>query len=734
MLDRWSRLLVRRPLAVVLAGLALALAAGAYGAGVFGSLSQGGFDDPDSEASQALERERETVGNHGVDVVAIYSSDDLRARDPEFRQRVEDTLSELPDGATTQVLTWYDTRSPDLVSRDGGSTQVLISLAGDSQDDYLESYEEIEPLLHAEGLETDVAGTYAIYADVNERTEQDLRRAETISLPVVAILAVLIFGSLVAASMPVLVGALAVIGALAVVRLLTLFTDVSIFSINVITLLGMGLAIDYALFVVSRFREELARRPVDDPGAVGAALTTTMRTAGRTVLFSGLTVAAAMSSLLVFPQSFLRSMGYGGIAAVLVAMLAALTVLPATLRLLGRRIDKGRVLRRRRPVADGHGAWAWIASAVMRRPVLVLVAVTAGLLVLASPFLGVKWGSVDHRILPHDAPSYVATQKLADEFGSETSTATVVLDGTDRADVRGYTRDLEAVDGITSVQPVTDDGDVTLLRASWDGNSQTQASQRLVEDLRDVDPASGEALVGGLTADTVDLEASVADHLPWMGLVVVVVMFVLLFLAFGSLVLPVKAIIMNALSITASFGVVTWIFSDGNLEGLLDFTSQGFLDLTNPILMLAILFGLSMDYEVFLLSRVREQWDATGDNDVAVATGVQKTGGIITSAALLLMVVIGAFSFSDVLFMKMIGVGMLVAIAVDATVVRALLVPATMKLLGSWNWWAPGPLRRWWARHGFREEARPVTTDRSGEDGPQQHPGVSGEPEPAGHR
>ena len=738
MLDRWSGFLVRRPLAVVLAGLALALAAGAYGAGVFGSLSQGGFDDPDSEASQALAREQDALGNQGVDVIAIYSSDDLRVQDPEFRVRVEETLADLPEGTTTQVVSWYDTRSPDLLSRDGHATQVLISLAGESQNDYLDSYDELQPALEAEGLRTDLAGSYAIYDDVNERTEEDLRRAETISLPVVAVLALLIFGSAVAASMPVLVGGLAVLGALAVVRLITLFTEVSIFSVNVITLLGMGLAIDYALFVVSRFREELALRSPDDPDGVAAAITATMRTAGRTVLFSGLTVAAAMSSLLVFPQAFLRSMGYGGIAAVLVAMLAALTVLPAVLRLLGRRIDRGRVIRRRStaPVEGEHGAWARIAAAVMRRPVLVLVGVTTALLVLASPFLGVKWGSVDYRILPPDSEAYVAAEKLATEFGPETATASLLLDGTDQADVAAYERDVDALGGVT-VQPVAAEGEVTLFRARWQGSSQSQASQDLVEEIRAVEPASGEALVGGFTADTVDLKASVADHLPWMGLVVVVVMLVLLFLAFGSLVLPVKAVLMNALSITASFGVVTWIFSDGNLEGLLDFTSQGFLDLTNPILMLAILFGLSMDYEVFLLSRVREQWDATGDNDVAVATGVQKTGRIITSAALLLIVVIGAFSFSDVLFMKMIGVGMLVAIAVDATVVRALLVPATMKLLGAWNWWAPGPLRRWWERHGFREEGPPLRDARSSgttEVGSQQDAGPGRELDPVGDR
>ncbi|HEX6150304.1 MMPL family transporter, partial [Nocardioides sp.] len=484
MLDRWSRVVVLRPLAVLLAGLALTIAAGAYGAGVFGSLSQGGFEDPDSESSQALQRERDELGNHGADVIAIYSSDDLRVEDPEFRQRVEAALADLPEGSTTQVVTWYDTASPDLLSRDGHSTQVVISLAGDTEDENLESFEAIEDDLHAEGLETDLAGTFAIFSDVNERTEQDLRRAETISLPVVAVLAILIFGSLVAASMPVLVGAVAVVGALAVVRLLTLFTEVSIFSVNVITLLGMGLAIDYALFVVSRFREELARRPDDDPGAVSAALTTTMRTAGRTVLFSGLTVAAAMSSLLVFPQAFLRSMGYGGIAAVLVAMLASLTLLPATLRLLGRRIDKGRVLRRGRPADDGHGAWARIARGVMRRPVWVLVGVTVGLLVLASPFLGVKWGSVDHRILPADAPSYIAMEKLATEFGDESSSANLLLDGTDPADVQAYVGEVEAVPGVTAVQPVAADGDVTLLRASWEGSSQTPASQDLVRDIR----------------------------------------------------------------------------------------------------------------------------------------------------------------------------------------------------------------------------------------------------------
>ncbi len=266
-----------------------------------------------------------------------------------------------------------------------------------------------------------------------------------------------------------------------------------------------------------------------------------------------------------------------------------------------------------------------------------------------------------------------------------------------------YTQEVGRVDGVLAVQPVDRAGDTTLLRATWTGNAQSQRSQELVRQLRGIEPPHGEALVGGPTADTVDLVASVAGHLPAMGLIVVGVMLLLLFVAFGSVVLPLKAVLMNVLSITASFGVITWIFQDGHLSDLLGFQPIGYLDATNPILMLAILFGLSMDYEVFLLSRVREQWDLTGDNELAVATGVQKTGRIITSAALLLAVVIGVFGLSGIVLMKLMGIGMLVALVIDATIVRALLVPATMKLLGTWNWWAPGPLRRWWERHGFRE-------------------------------
>ena len=330
-----------------------------------------------------------------------------------------------------------------LVSGDGHAAQVLISLAGTSQDDYLRNYDELAPTLESDpdtGVDTDVAGAFAVFDDVNEITSEDLARAEMISMPIVLILALLIFGSVVAASMPALVGLLAMVGALALVRVITNFTDVSIFSVNVISLLGIGLAIDYALFVISRFREELALLPDDDPDAAATAVRRTMSTAGRTVLFSGLTVAAAMSSLLIFPQAFLKSMGYGGMAAVLVAMVAALTVLPATLRLLGRRVDAGRLpWRRHRPVVvdDTHGRWAALARGVMRRPWLVIGVTVTGLLLIASPFLGATWGSVDYKVLPKDAPAHVAAEKLT-EFGPETSTAELLLTGASEADVSAY--------------------------------------------------------------------------------------------------------------------------------------------------------------------------------------------------------------------------------------------------------------------------------------------------------
>ncbi|RNL60611.1 MMPL family transporter [Nocardioides marmoriginsengisoli] len=717
MLNRWTQFLLSRAKFVLATGIVATIAAATYGLGVFDALGQGGFDDPSTDSSQELARERAVFGNKNVDVVAIFRSESLAATDPQFKADVEETLAGVPKDAVTSVLTAWDTGDPAMISTDGHAVQVLVSLAGETQNDQADSNDVVMPALErtAGDLEVDLAGPWAVYTGVNETVSEDLARAELITLPIVLILSLLIFGSLVAAAMPVMVGAISVLGALALVRILTLFGEVSVFSINVISLLGMGLAIDYALFIISRFREELAELPEDDENAARTAMRITLGTAGRTVLFSAFTVAVAMSALLVFPQNFLRSLGYGGIAAVLIGAVTALTILPAVLVLLGRRIDAGRMpWRRGKAVATdtSHGAWARLAHAVMKRPIVVMIAIVGLLLLVASPFLGVKWGSVDYRVLPPDHPAHVAAEKLNDQFGEEKSTANVLLETADETEIDSYVASASKVDKVLDVRPVETKDGVTLLRATWSGNSQTEASRGVVEDLREIPgPDGSKVLIGGLSADTVDLLSSIKTHLPWMGAIIVAAMLVLLFLAFGSIVLPIKAVVMNLLSISASFGVITWIFGGGHLEGFLDYSSTGFLDATQPIFMLAILVGLSMDYEVFLLSRVREQWDKDADsgmspsdrNTHAVAVGVQKTGRIITSAALLLAVVIGGFSTSGIVFMKMIGVGMLVALLVDATIVRALLVPATMKLLGRWNWWAPGPLRRFWERYGIRE-------------------------------
>ncbi|MGH3413779.1 MAG: MMPL family transporter [Marmoricola sp.] len=709
MTGRLGNLIAVRARWVLVVGLLATLAAGAYGLGVFDRLAQGGFADPHSPSSRELAQEQAAFGNHNPDLVVVYRDATTTVQDPRFHAQVDRALDGVPDGATAAVTTYWNSHDRSLVSTDRHATRVIISLTGHDQDQKSETAARVMDAVRSPTLNTQIAGQWAVYHGVNETVSTDLARAEGLSMPVVVLLCLLIFGSVVAALMPGLVGGVAVLGGLAVVRLLTTFTDVSVFSINVISLLGMGLAIDYALFMISRFREELARLPVDDPHASASAIRATMDTAGRTVLFSGLTVAAAMSSLLVFPQDFLRSLGYGGIAAVLVAVVAALTVLPAALLLLGRRIDGGRLpWRRGRPVVtdSDHGAWARLAHGVMAKPVIVAGATILGLMLLASPFLGVKWGSVDYRVLPPDNPAHRAAVALNTEFGGEQSTASLLLETGDRRAVTAYSARVAEVPGVDEVRPVDRSGDATLLQAVWRGNSQTQASQHVVDRIRAVpEPPGAKVLVGGLTAQTNDLLVSLRHHLPVMAGIIVAVMLGLLFLAFGSVVLPVKAVVMNLLSIAASFGVITWIFADGHFEGLLDYTSPGFLDATQPIFMLAILVGLSMDYEVFLLSRVREQWDRTRDNTDAVATGVQKTGRIITSAALLLAVVIGAFSLSGVVFMKMIGIGMLVALLVDATVVRALLVPATMRLLGRWNWYAPGPLRRLWERYGVHEDA-----------------------------
>jgi len=726
MMQSWGHLVARRAGTILIAGLVLVAAAAVFGLGVFGSLSNGGFDDPASESARSLVAEHSAFTSHDSDIVVIYSSPSMTVRDPAFKESVSNVIKGLPEGSIHRVTTWYETPSPTLISKDHHATRVILALSSTSQSEKAALYDKVSTRLDAKGLTTTIGGPWAVFRDVNHAVSKDIAKAEVISMPIVILLCLAFFGSVTAALMPAFVGGVAIFGAFALVRVITTVTDVSVFSINVITLIGMGLAIDYALFVVSRFREELAKQPGTDREHVNVAITATMETAGRTVLFSGLIVAASLASLLIFQQSFLRSMGYGGVAAVLVAMLAALTLLPALLTVLGPRLEAGRMPWRRGSRARSRGrtgsaqgdprtesvAWANLAHSVMRRPVAYLMVITVTLLALGTPFLSVRWGSTDERVLPASAPSRVAADLGAREFGGGTASANIVVEGASSPQLASYVGRLGKVSGVQSATPIdqTTKGAVTtsLVKVTWLGHSQSEQSQQLIRNLRAVDPGNGaKALVGGFSAGAVDLIDSIGARLPWMGLSVVIIMLVLLFIAFGSVVLPIKAVVMNALSLTASFGVVTLIFQDGYLSGPLGFTSTGYLDVTQPILMLAIIFGLSMDYEVFLLSRIREEWDRTHDNTSSVANGLQRSGRIITSAALLLAVVIGGFATSGIVIMKMIGIGMLVAVLIDATVVRALLVPATMRLLGRANWWAPDPLRRWWERHGIRESTQP---------------------------
>jgi uncharacterized membrane protein YdfJ with MMPL/SSD domain len=702
----WGRAVIRLRWWVLAAGLALVVAGATWGTGVFGSLTGGGYADPDSEAVRAQGRIAAEIGPQDPDLVVLWSSGSATVDDAAFRRSVAAAaavLSGRPEVAG--VTTYLDPQAPPvLVSADRRATYAAVRLADGDEDAKVAAYHAIEDDLAAAGLRTEVGGNVAFLDQANTQTERDIIRAETFSLPVLLVLLVLIFRGLIAAFSPLVIGGIAIFGAFVAVRALTYVTDISVFAINVITLLGLGMAVDYALFVVSRFREELAAdRDVPD------AIAVTVATAGRTVTVSGLTIVLALSSLLIFPQPFLGGMAVGGMAAVFIAMLAALTVLPAALVLIGRRIDDLRVpLPRPRRTKGAPGAgWARIAHSVMRRPVVYALGVVTVLVLFALPFARVQWGGFDEQVLPADTPARVAGERIREDFpGGPPTPIDVFVGGAPAAEAQAFAGRIAAVDGVTGARVTGSRGEASLIAVGFAGAPTSAEARDVVSAIRDLPaPAGAQVLVTGRPAYDQDLLESLAAKLPWMALIMAGATILLLFLAFGSVVLPLKAVLMNLVSIGASFGVVIWIFQDGHLEGLLRFESTGFIEPSNMILVLAVLFGLATDYEVFLLSRVREQWDRTGDNTAAVATGLQHTGRIITAAALLLIVVVAGFATGGVTVIKTIGVGMIVAIVVDATLVRALLVPATMRLLGRWNWWAPGPLATVYRRYGISESA-----------------------------
>ncbi|TDW15897.1 MMPL family transporter [Kribbella kalugense] len=711
----------RRRLVLTLTGLFVVLGL-AWGTGVFGSLANGGFDAPNTEAANAVQTIEQNVRRTGTDVIVLYRSSTETVADPAFKQSVEQHLAALPSADVTGVSTYWSTKSPAFVSKDQHSTYAVLTLAGADPEARLDTFHRIASQVRTApaGLESKVGGEVAVFDEVNTQTEHDIVKAETISTPIVLVLLVIVFGGLVAASLPLFVGALAILGAFVLLRGLSAITDVSIFSINIVTMIGLGLAIDYALFIVTRFREELARG-----NDVETALTATMATAGRTVAFSGVTVGVAISSLVLFPVMFLKSMAYGGAAAVAIAMIAALTALPALLAVLGHRVNSLRIFKPRKASTD-RGAWYRLAHSVMRRPVRYVLVLVPLLLVLGIPFLSAQLGGVDHRSLPPGATSRTVTETLQRDFpgaGGSDIYAAVRFDSAPSdpsAALAPYVAQLKQVRDVEDVRIGGYAKGVASVVVHTHFTGQELAARDVVHGVRAVSaPAGTQVQVGGETAAVIDLLHVLKERAPYMAGFIVVVTFVLLFVAFGSFVLPAKALLMNVLSLSAAFGAMVWIFQDGHLSGFLGFTPAGFLDATNPVMLFAVLFGLSMDYEVFLLSRIREEYDRTGDNTEAVAHGLQRTGGIITSAALLLIIVVAAFSTSGIVFVKMIGVGLVIAIALDATIVRALLVPATMRLLGRANWWAPKPLVRWWERNGFREDDQGWSRDSSQEPSPE---------------
>jgi trehalose monomycolate/heme transporter len=714
MFEAWGHGMYRaRRLTLVIAVL-FAIAAGVWGTGVFGKLTSGNsFTPPDSQSNSESSLATSVFGRNEADVVVLYHSAAMTVRDPAYQRAVTAALAGLPSADVTRTTTYWSSGQPALVSADRHSTYAVLQLAGADDAARQKTYKAIKgdfPGAVSAGITAQVGGTVPTEVAINSEVTANIARAEGISLPVLLILLVVIFGGLVAAALPVAIGGLAILGSFTVLRLLTLVTTVSIYSVNITTIIGLGLGIDYGLFIVTRFREELRRQPT-----VEQAVARTVATAGRTVLVSGVTVALALTSLMLFPEVFLRSMGYGGVATVAVDMIAALTVLPALLAVLGHRVNALRVRKSvgAAPRSETAGGWYRLAHSVMRRPVAYIVVIVVVLLALGAPFLKISWGGSDARDLPASATTRQVSEKLTSEFAANSTAPieAVVSNVTSPSDLAAYIHKIDAIPGVAGTQVTGEHGTAVRLDVGYRPQTNSPAARQIVTQIRAITPPPhATVLVGGVTAELVDELASLGATLPWMALLTALATFVLLFLAFGSVVLPVKAIVMNVLSLSATFGVIVWVFQWGHLSGPLQFTPTGTIDPTMPILLLAIVFGLSMDYEVFLLSRIRERYDETGDNVAAVASGLQRTGGVITSLAFLLVIVVGLFSASGITFIKLLGVGMIVALVVDASVVRVLLVPATMRLLGRANWWAPRPLRRLYARYGIKEaeEATPV--------------------------
>lgn len=716
----------RSKLVLYLSGVLLVLA-GALGGGVISALSAGGFTDSSTESARTAEVLDGRFGS-GAPNLTLLVSDERGVDDPAVGAagaRLTERIA-AEDGVEQALSYWSLGKAPALRGEGGDSAMVLVRITGD-EDQVQKTLERIQPEYDGtvEGLETRVGGVAVANKEITETTADDLLLIEMVTFPVLLVVMLFVFRSVVAALVPLAVAGLTIVSVLLTLRILTLFTDVSVLATNVATGLGLGLAIDYGLILLKRYREELHGGASTDE-----AIATALRTAGRTVLFSAVTVALALAGLLVFPFYFLRSFAYAGIPTALLAALVSITFLPALLKALGPRIDKGRVLGRGKeekpPKPEAERFWYRLATNVMRFPVPVAVAVIGLLLFLGSPFLSLHMSLADDRVLPADTQSRQISDIIREDFSAQESQAlNVVLNDTPPTGERSidaYVAKLSTLGNVARVDSEAGSfaaGELlappgpgserfsadnsTYLSVIPKSESLSEEGEKLVKDIRTAE-APYDVQVGGPAAELVDSLDSMYDKLPAALAIIGVTTFVLLFLFTGSLVLPLKALVLNCLSLSATFGVLVWGFQDGHLEGIVgDFVVTDTITWTVPVLLFCIAFGMSMDYEVFLLSRIKEEWDRSGDNQLAVARGLERTGAMVTAAAGLIAIVWLGFVLSGISYLKAIGLGLAIAVLMDATLVRGALVPAFMRLAGRANWWAPAPLARFHKKFGLRE-------------------------------
>ena len=698
----------RLVLLVVLLGIAVA---GIFGLGVAKRLSPYGDTDPSTQSVQATNRfQAATERQINPGVVALVTTGNVHG--PAAERRVQEVEAQLRAGRdVATVSSYYDSHDPAMVSRDARSTYVVA---------YFQPKSDLRIQDDAKRLENGFAGQRDVRlgggaiadAQVNTQVGNDLARAELFAFPIIFLLSLLFFRSLVASLLPPLLGVLAILLTFFVLRIVSSFTDLSVFALNIVTGLGLGLAIDYSLFTVSRYREEAART-----GFGIEALRRTLATSGRTILFSSLTVAAALAALTIFPQNFLFSMGLAGAIVALVAATLALVLLPALLALLGPRINalapswlQRAADRDARPAEAGF--WYRLSRFVVARPGRIALATTAALIALGVPFASIKFLPANAGELPTSASAYRVDAALHSDFppGRTAPLQVVVGAPTSSRQVTALATRLRSLPDVSAVAPAQRAGrQLSLIDVAPSTPTYSAASRQLVHDVRSLQTPFYLGVAGD-TAGYVDLEHSLDTHLPLVLALIIVSTLVVLFLMTGSLVLGVKAVLMNALSLSAVFGLLVLIFQHANLQGLLSYRSTRALDATQPILLFAIAFGLATDYAVFLISRIKEAHDSGMPDNRAVALGLERTGRIVTAAALLFSVAIGAFVTSKLVFIKELGLGIALAVLIDAFVIRGLLVPSLMAVLGKWNWWAPGPLRRLHDRIGLRED-EPGNTD-----------------------